>query len=58
MSDSSDKDFGPSVVAAMLGVCIASYVEHDVTKEEFLELAGDIYDGVAEATKQMKRGGH
>ena len=42
----SEKDYGPSVCGAMFGVCIASYIEHDVTRDEVLELAGQIYDAI------------
>lgn len=43
-----DKNFGPSAVAAIMGVCVSEYVQHGVTRAEFVELAGELYDGIAE----------
>jgi len=49
-----DKDYGPTIVAQMLGVCIGSYIGHGVTKREFVKLAADMYTGIA---KDLRRQG-
>ena len=48
----SEKDYGPSVCGAMFGVCIASYIEHGVTRDEMLELAGQIYDAIKQTISE------
>ena len=48
MSD-SEKDFGPVVCGAMLGVLVGSYYRHGLTKDDILGLVGDMYSSVEEA---------
>ena len=40
------KNFGPGIVAAFLGMVVASYIEYGVTRDELLELVGSQYDGI------------
>jgi len=44
-----DKDYGPSIVGAILGMCIGNYVRHEVTRDELLELVAEVYDGIIDA---------
>ena len=40
------RDYGPTIVASILGTCVSSYIDHGVTRDEMLELVGEIYDGI------------
>lgn len=44
--DADDKDYGPKEIAAIVGVCVGSYICHRVTKQEVLELVGEIYEDI------------
>lgn len=47
MGKSSDeKNFGPKIVALMMGTCIGSYIEYGVTRREMVGLVKDMYDGI------------
>ena len=49
---SDDKAFGPSIVAQMLGVCVASYVGFGVTRKEFKGVVLGIYDATVKVLKE------
>lgn len=49
-----EKDYGPSEIAAVLGVCVGSYLHHKVTKEELLLLVGGMYDDIQELVEKNK----
>lgn len=44
--ESADKDYGPMAVGAILGSCIGSYIQYGVTRDELLELVGEMYDAI------------
>lgn len=46
MAPRDEKNYGPQIVGLMLGVCIGSYIEYGVTKEELKDLVDDMYDGI------------
>ncbi len=46
-----DKDCGPAEIAAIVGVCVGSYIRHGVTKKEALEITGDIYDSIVDCAR-------
>jgi hypothetical protein len=46
MATSDEKNYGPGIASMMLGVCLGSYIEYGVTKEEMLELVASMYDGI------------
>ncbi len=43
-----NKNYGPSVVAVMLGTCIASYIEYGVTKNEVVGMVEDVYSAIVD----------
>jgi hypothetical protein len=46
VSRNDEKNFGPHIAGMMLGVCLGSYIEYGVTKEELLALVAGMYDGI------------
>ena len=39
-----DRDLGPKKYATVLGTAIGNYMAHGLSREEVLELVGDLYD--------------
>lgn len=48
-----EKDYGPVAIGGILGVCIASYIRNGVTREEFVNLAGETYDGILTKVEEL-----
>jgi len=40
------RDLGPKEFGAMMGSAIGNYVAHGMSREEILELVGDLYDEI------------
>lgn len=52
-SRTEEKNYGPHIVGMMLGVCLGSYVEYGVSKEELRDLVGGMYDGIVAQIREQ-----
>jgi hypothetical protein len=53
MAKSDEKNFGPKIVAQMMGACIGSYIEYGVTKKELVGLVKDMYVGIEKSLRDQ-----